>query len=217
MDRLKGKIALIAGAGTGVGRACMKLFAAEGAKVVGVSRTKANLDETLAQVKAAGGDGRIVAADLSTPDGAEQAVAETLATFGRIDILVNSAGVGYSWLEKSPGSMGPVDDTTPEKWAEVMAINLDSVFHMCRLVIPQMKKQGGGSIVNVTSISGFQGLPAAHTTPPQRGRRSISPAPSESPIAATTSASIALLRDLSIRRWSPRCSASSTIPRWLTA
>ena len=152
MDRLKGKIALITGAGTGVGRACMKLFAAEGAKVVGVSRTKANLDETLAQVKAAGGDGRIVAADLSAPDGAEQVVAETLTAFGRIDILVNSAGVGYSWLEKSPGSMGPVDDTTPEKWAEVMAINLDSVFHMCRLVIPQMKKQNAGHVVNISAV-----------------------------------------------------------------
>ena len=169
MDRLKGKIALIAGAGTGVGRACMKLFAAEGAKVVGVSRTKANLDETLAQVKAAGGEGQVVAADLSKPEGAEKAVAETLKTFGRIDILVNSAGVGYSWLDKSPGSMGPVDDTTPEKWAEVMAINLNSVFHMCRLVIPQMKKQGGGSIVNVTSISGFRVFRPPTPTQPQRG------------------------------------------------
>ena len=130
MDRIKGKIALITGAGTGVGRACMRLFSAEGAKVVGVSRTQANLDETLAQVKAAGGEGRVVAADLSKPDGAEKVVAETLEAFGRIDILVNSAGVGYSWLEKSPGSMGPVDETTPDKWAEVMAINLDSVFHM---------------------------------------------------------------------------------------
>src|SRR3984957_19439665 len=109
MDRLKGKIALITGAESGVGRACMKLFAAEGAKVVGVSRTKANLDETLAQAKAAGGGGRGGAARLSTPDGGGQAGAGTLATFGRIDILVNSAGVGYSWLEKSPGSMGPVD------------------------------------------------------------------------------------------------------------
>jgi NAD(P)-dependent dehydrogenase (short-subunit alcohol dehydrogenase family) len=169
MDRLKGKIALIAGAGTGVGRACMKLFSAEGAKVVGVSRTKSNLDETLAQVKAAGGEGRIVPADLSKPEGAEKAVTETVNTFGRIDILVNSAGVGYSWLEKSPGSMSAVDDTTPEKWAEVMALNLDSLFYMCRLAIPQMKKQGGGSIVNVTSISGFQGLPAAHTYTAAKG------------------------------------------------
>ena len=169
MDRLKGKVALITGAGTGVGRACMKLFAAEGAKVVGVSRTKSNLDESLMQVEAAGGDGHVVAADLSKPEGAEKAMAEAIKTYGRVDILVNSAGVGYSWLEKSPGSMGPVDDTTPEKWAEVMAINLDSVFHMCRLAIPHMKKQGGGSIVNVTSISGFQGLPAAHTYTAAKG------------------------------------------------
>jgi NAD(P)-dependent dehydrogenase (short-subunit alcohol dehydrogenase family) len=163
MERVKGKVALITGAGTGVGRACMKLFSHEGAKVVGVARTQSNLDETLRQVTEKGGDGRVVSADLSTADGAEQAVRGALDAFGRIDILVNSAGVGYSWLEKSPGSMGPVDDTSPEKWSEVMRINLDSVFHMCRLTIPQMKKQGGGSIVNVTSISGLQGLPVAHT------------------------------------------------------
>src|SRR6202051_1531208 len=107
MDRLKGKVALITGAGTGVGRASMKLFAAEGAKVVGVSRTKSNLDESLMQVEAAGGEGHVVAADLSKPDGAEKAMAEALKTYGRVDILVNSAGVGYSWLDKSPGSMGP--------------------------------------------------------------------------------------------------------------
>jgi len=169
VDRVKGKIALITGAGTGVGRACMKLFAQEGAKVVGVSRTQANLDETLGQVKAAGGESVVVAADLATAAGAEKAVAAALKAYGRIDILVNSAGVGYSWLEKSPGSMGPVDDTTPEKWAEVMSINLDSVFHMCRLVIPQMKKQGGGAIVNVTSISGLLGLPGAHTYTAAKG------------------------------------------------
>jgi NAD(P)-dependent dehydrogenase (short-subunit alcohol dehydrogenase family) len=169
MDRVKGKVALITGAGTGVGRACMKLFSAEGAKVVGVSRTQANLDETLRQIKEARGEGIVVAADLSTSVGAEEAVSATLEAYGRLDILVNCAGVGYSWLEKSPGSMGPIDDTTPEKWSEVMAINLDSIFHMCRLTIPQMKKQGGGSIVNVTSISGLQGLPVAHTYTAAKG------------------------------------------------
>ena len=67
-----------------------------------------------------------------------------MKAYGRIDILVNSAGVGYSWMEKSPGSMSDIVDTTPEKWREVMALNLDSTFYMCRLVIPQMKAQGGG-------------------------------------------------------------------------
>src|SRR5260370_40208986 len=89
MDRLKGKIALITGAGTGVGRACMKLFAAEGANVVAVSRTQSNLNETLAQAKATGGEGHVVAADLSKPDGAEKAIPETLKNFARVHILVN--------------------------------------------------------------------------------------------------------------------------------
>jgi NAD(P)-dependent dehydrogenase (short-subunit alcohol dehydrogenase family) len=169
MDRVKNKVALITGAGTGVGRACMKLFASEGAKVVGVSRTQSNLDESLAQAKGAGGDGAVVAADLATGAGAEKAFNAALASFGRVDILVNSAGVGYSWLAQSPGSMGPIDDTTYDKWTEVMTINLDSIYHMCRLAIPQMKKQGGGSIVNVTSISGLQGLPVAHTYTAAKG------------------------------------------------
>ncbi len=169
MDRLKGKVAIITGAGTGVGRACMKLFAAEGAKVLGVSRTQANLDETLAQVKKAKGEGKVVAADLAKPESADKVVTATLDAFGRVDILVNCAGVGYSWLEKSPGSMGPITDTTPEKWHEVMAINLDSLFYMSRTVIPHMQKQKSGSIVNVTSISGLLGLPVAHTYTAAKG------------------------------------------------
>ena len=169
MDRLKGKIAVVTGAGTGVGRACMTLFGREGAKVVGVSRTKSNLDETLRQTKEGGGEGMVIAADLARPEGAEAVVEATLKAYGRIDVLVNSAGVGYSWLAQSPGSMGAVTDTTPEKWHEVMAINLDSTFYMCRLVIPQMQKQKGGAIVNVTSISGIQGLPVAHTYTAAKG------------------------------------------------
>ena len=91
MDRLKGKVALITGAGTGVGRACMKLFAAEGAKVVGVSRTQSQ-----SRRDAGSGESRpaatehVVAADLAKPDGADKAVKAALDAYGRIDILVNS-------------------------------------------------------------------------------------------------------------------------------
>jgi NAD(P)-dependent dehydrogenase (short-subunit alcohol dehydrogenase family) len=169
MDRVRGKVALITGAGTGVGRACMTLFAEEGAKVIGVSRTQTNLDETLAKVRSVKGEGRVIAADLARPESAEHVVSQTLETFGRIDILVNAAGVGYSWMEKSPDSMNDIVTTTPEKWHEVMAINLDSCFYMCRLVIPQMRQQGGGSVVNVASISGLQGLPVAHTYTAAKG------------------------------------------------
>src|SRR5260370_22574498 len=108
MNRLKDKVAIITGAGTGVGRACMKLFAAEGAKVVGISRTQANLEETLGMVKAVGGEGIVVAADLAKEDAAAASFAAALRAYGRVDIVVNAAGVGYSWMEKSPGSMNDV-------------------------------------------------------------------------------------------------------------
>lgn len=163
MGRLQGKVALITGAGSGVGRAAMRIFAKEGAKVVGVSRTQSALDGALSEVKAIGGEGAVVAADLSTEAGAEAAMKKTLDTYGHVDILVNSAGVGYSWMEKSPGSMNDIATTTLEKWNEVLAINLTSGFLMSRLAVLEMKKQGSGAIVHVTSISGFQGLGAAHT------------------------------------------------------
>ena len=169
MKRMQDKVTLITGAGTGIGRAAMELFAKEGAKVVGVSRTQANLDETLALVKKAGGEGMVIAADLSEDSGAEKAVNATLAKYGGIDCLMNCAGVGYSWMEKSPGTMGDVVNTTPEAWREVIRINLDSAFFMCRRVIPELRKRGGGTIVNVTSISGFQGLPIAHTYTAAKG------------------------------------------------
>lgn len=162
MGRVQDKVAIITGAGTGVGRACMELFAAEGAKVVGVSRTQSNLENVLASVREKGGDGRIVSADLSVDENAGQVVKETLDAYGRIDMLIHAAGVGYSWEAKSPGSMADVVNAPPEKWREVMRINLDAYYLMCKAVIPVMQKQGAGSIVGVASISGFQGLPAAH-------------------------------------------------------
>ncbi len=162
MGRIEGKIALITGAGTGVGRACMELFAREGAKVVGVSRTQSHLDDALEAVKKNGGEGAVIAADLSLDGSAEKIIAETIKRYGRIDILVHAAGVGYSWEEKSPGSMANVVDTPPDKWREVMGINLDAYYLLCRAVIPEMQKAGRGAIVAVASISGFQGLEAAH-------------------------------------------------------
>ena len=163
VDRVKDKIAVITGAGTGIGRACMLLFAREGATVIGVSRTQKNLDEALAEVHAIGGRGMVLAKDLSQPAAADEIVAATLAAYGRLDILVHSASVGWSWNEKSPGSMHPLDDTTPEKWREVIGLNLDACAFIDRACLRQMLKQGRGSIVNVASISGLFGMPTAHT------------------------------------------------------
>jgi NAD(P)-dependent dehydrogenase (short-subunit alcohol dehydrogenase family) len=163
MGRMSGKVVLITGAGSGVGQAAMVLFAREGAEVVGVARTQANLDATLEQVRAAGGRGTVIAADLSADAACEQVVRRTLERHGRIDSLVHAAGVGYSWMQRSPGSMGDVLNTTPEAWNEVIAINLNACFYMCRHVLPGFVRQGHGTIVNVSSISGYMGLSSAHT------------------------------------------------------
>lgn len=169
MGRLENKVALVTGAGTGIGRACMIMFAKEGATVFGVSRTQANLDETLRQVKAVGGKGSVFSADLSTPAGAEAAVGQCIKEYQRIDVLLGAAGVGYNWRETSEGSMDPVHSTPIDKWREVMALNLDSVFYVCRLVLRQMKQQQKGSIVNVASIFGMGGAPDAHTYTATKG------------------------------------------------
>lgn len=165
MGRLEGKVALVTGAGTGVGRACWEIFTREGATVHGVSRTEANLQAA----QAAAGRGSYTATDLAKPEGAARAVEDCLARHGRIDVFVHSAGVGYNYLAESPDSMGDVVGTTPEKWREVMAINLDSCFFLTRLVVPVMQRQKQGAIVYVTSISGLQGLPAAHTYTAAKG------------------------------------------------
>lgn len=169
MGRLEGKTAMVTGAGTGIGRACMVLFAKQGAKVFGISRTQANLEETLALVNAEGGIGSVFSADLSDPERAEASVNQMIDDYGRIDILLNAAGVGYSIKDTSPGSMNPVHSTPVDKWREVMAINLDSVFYVCRLVLQQMQQQQGGSIVTVSSVFGLGGAPDAHTYTATKG------------------------------------------------
>lgn len=169
MGRMNGKVVIVTGAGTGVGQSVMQLFATEGAKVLGVSRTLSNLEKTLALVRDGGGEGRVVAADLSDDVACQRVVKATLDAYGRIDSLVHAAGVGYSWGDKSPGTMGDVLNTTPEAWREVMSINLDAYFYMCRHVIPEFLKQGKGSIVSVASISGLQGLASAHTYTAAKG------------------------------------------------
>ncbi len=169
MDRVKGKVVVVTGAGAGIGRACLHLFAKEGAKVFGISRTGSTLDASVAEVKAAGGIAAGAAADLSKPEEVEAAFKALMAAYGRVDILINAAGVGYSWAAKSPGSMNETTTTTPEKWREVMSINLDSVFLMCRQVVPQMRLQGKGSIVNIASIYGLGGAADAHAYTASKG------------------------------------------------
>jgi NAD(P)-dependent dehydrogenase (short-subunit alcohol dehydrogenase family) len=160
--RLEGKVALITGAGTGVGRACMMRFAQEGAKTLGAGRTSATLEAVVAEVKAGKGEARMAVGDLSRAADVERVVEEAKDAYGRIDILVHAAGVGYSWAEKSPGSMNGTIDLSPEKWREVIEINLDSYYLLAHAVLPGMVAQKSGSIIAVSSISGMLGLGTAH-------------------------------------------------------
>ncbi|MET0143643.1 MAG: SDR family oxidoreductase [Ilumatobacteraceae bacterium] len=163
MDRLQGKVALITGAGTGMGRSCMQIFAREGAKVVGSGRRPAPLEETKELVEAEGFEAEVVQADVSVESECEALVAKAKERFGRVDILVNNAGMGgNAYRQLRAGGMEAIAETPTEHWNELMHNNLDSVFFMCKAVVPLMREQGGGSIVNISSISATRALQVAH-------------------------------------------------------
>src|SRR5579863_8811286 len=105
MERLSGKVAVITGAGSGVGRACMVAFAREGARVLGVGRTQQKLDETASEVTEAGRDCTVLAEDLSDEFAADRVMKAAVHSFGRLDIVINAASVGYSWANVSPHSI----------------------------------------------------------------------------------------------------------------
>ena len=140
--RLEGKVAIVTGASSGIGRAALERFAAEGARVVAVSRSKDKLEAAQEAVRAAGGECAIAPNDLSTQDGADAAVQAAVDAFGGVDVLVNNAGVGYSYRESRPKSMEPIADSPPDEWDNVMAINLGSVVHCIRAVLPLMRQAG---------------------------------------------------------------------------
>ncbi len=167
--RLDGKVAIVTGASTGIGRATFELFAREGALVVGAARTQSKLDEALAAVEQQGGKGLVVSADLSKDEDAGRVIDTAVREFGGVDVVVNNAGVGYSYGSVYEGSMAALADAPLEAWDHVMGINLGSVVYMSRRAIPEMRKRGGGSIVNVASIWGLAGAADAHAYTTAKG------------------------------------------------
>jgi NAD(P)-dependent dehydrogenase (short-subunit alcohol dehydrogenase family) len=162
IDSLAGKVALITGAGTGMGRAAMARFAAAGATVIGAGRTETTLADSVAAVRAAGGDGRYVIADVGTEAGARGAIGFAEEEAGGLDILINNASVGWAYEQQVPGSMAATADAPAEAWRDVVRINLESVHLMCHYAIPALRRRGGGSIVNVSSVGGLRGMADAH-------------------------------------------------------
>jgi NAD(P)-dependent dehydrogenase (short-subunit alcohol dehydrogenase family) len=169
MGRLSGKVAVITGASTGIGRATFELFAREGAKVVGAARTKSTLEEALAAVESAGGTGMVVAGDLSLDSNCDALIDAAVSGFGQVDIVVNNAGVGWAFGLENPGTMAKLGDISTDDWRQVLAINLDSYFFVTRAALPHLTARGGGSIVNVGSMGGVAGLYDSHTYTAAKG------------------------------------------------
>lgn len=148
-DRLAGKVAVVTAAGSGIGRACVRRFAAEGAKVV-VSDLRGDAAAAVAkEITDAGGTAHAVATDCGKRAEVEALVAEAVARFGRLDVMVNNAA--------SP-LFGTVADMGDDVWRGVMAVTLDGTFYGMRAAIQVMRKQGGGSIVNTSSGAGLGGV-----------------------------------------------------------
>ena len=152
--RLDGKVALITGAGSGMGRAAAELFASEGARVVVTDVVDDAGNATVDAVRAAGGEATYVRADVSKWADCEAMVAHTTATYGALHILYNNAGI-------FPADDGGVLDTPESTWDTVMQINLKGVWLGCRAGIPAMIASGGGSIVNVASFVALMGAATA--------------------------------------------------------
>lgn len=147
---LKGKVALITGAASGIGESTALLFAKEGARVFLTDIDDKNGKELVKKIEENGGEAVFYKADTSIPKDSETSVSEAIRQFGKLDIAVNNAGIG--------GPQHPVGDYPIEGWDKVIAINLSGVFYGMRYQIPAMLKNGKGSIINVASILGSVGF-----------------------------------------------------------
>lgn len=146
--RLKGKVALVTGFGSGLGRAIGCLFASEGAAVMGTSTTEAKGKETLEMIGKASGKALFRAADVSNSKQIKSVVEETVKSFGGLDIVVNSAGVRMT---------GNVVDLSEEDWDRTLNTNLKGIYVVSRFAIPEMVKRGGGAVINISARSGIAG------------------------------------------------------------
>jgi len=148
--RLQDKVAIITGAGGGMGRVASLTFAREGAKIVAAEFGEAAGNETVRLVREAGGEASFIRADVSSEADAKAMVDHAVKTYGRLDVLYNNAGV-------MPEADHSVVDTDVDTWDTVMAVNVRGVFLGCKYAIPRMVEAGGGSIINIASFVALVG------------------------------------------------------------
>ncbi len=148
MNRLAGKIAIVTGSSSGIGKAIALTFGQEGAKVVVAARRQELSHQTVEQIVALGGEAWAIQTDVADEVQVQRLVDETVARYGRLDLLVNNAGIVAGGLR--------IADTNTREFDAVMNVNLRGTFFCCRAGFRQMQRQGGGTIINVSSVAGLQ-------------------------------------------------------------
>ena len=153
---LAGKVALVTGAGSGIGKATALRLAAEGVRIGALSDTEEEVRETAEEIRAAGGEAVHLFADVGNADHMQDAVARLVQAFGRVDIAIANAGIN--------GIQAPIDEITPQEWDETINTNLRGSFLTLKLTVPHMKKAGAGAVVLVSSINGTRSFSNAGAT-----------------------------------------------------
>lgn len=153
--KLSGKVAVITGAATGMGKAIALLFGKEGAKVVAADLNLSGAQETAAQIVSQGGEAVAVLTNVAQEEDIQNMIDSAVHTYGTVDILVNNAGIMDNFV--------PAADVTDELWEKVLAVNTTSVMRATRKVLPIFLAKGGGIIINIASIGGLHGSRAGAT------------------------------------------------------
>ncbi len=153
MDRLKDQVLIVTGGAHGIGRAYCEGLAAEGARVVVTDIDGQGADAVAASLGEAGHDALAVAADVSQPESTDTMARLIMERFGRIDGLINNAAI----YQRPAVTRGPFEEISVDEWDRLMGVNLRGVFLCCRAVVPHMKEQGSGKIVNISSGTVFNG------------------------------------------------------------
>src|SRR5215218_10757362 len=135
--QLEGRVALITGAGEGIGRAAAKLLAREGARIGALGRTREDLETVVREIENDGGEAMVLCADISKPDQVQGAVQKLADAYGRIDVVFANAGINGVWA--------PIEELKPEEWERTLDTNLKGTFLTIHYAVPYLKRNGGGS------------------------------------------------------------------------